>query len=212
MKQTSDIGKTTSFPHGTNYAPKGTGNTGATTVSDEGLNYIANLEVAKKDLVLDSQGNILEVKPTVNNTTIGYGYDLPQDPLNLGIKTATNISQDTALNLLKRVSNRMADIITNSPDITIELDQYQLDSLVALRYNVGSLGVIPNIFDNINNKATYDTFKNDIFGFYENLVEINPDNAIYLDGWKNRATSMLNVYFYGDYGSMPIDAVKGVCK
>jgi GH24 family phage-related lysozyme (muramidase) len=182
----------------------------STLVRDNGLNYIANLEVLKNDLVLDSNGNILEVKQTMNNTTIGYGYDLTQDPLKLGIKTATNISNGTALDYLKKASEDSANKISTSSDISITLNQCQLDALVALRYNVGSLGAISNIFNDINNKASYNTFQNDIFKHYEHIVENNPDKAQYLDGWKNRAVSILDIYFNGDYGSMPINAVKGV--
>jgi hypothetical protein len=73
-----------------------TGNLGAITVSDNGLNFIANHEVNINTLVLDSGGKIIEIKPS-NNTTIGYGYDLIQDPLNLGIDSASNISAEVAL-------------------------------------------------------------------------------------------------------------------
>ncbi|WP_432663367.1 hypothetical protein R9X47_22650 [Wukongibacter baidiensis] len=31
----------------------------------------------------------------------------------------------------------------------------------------------------------------------------------YLDEWKNRADTILDVYFYGDYSSMTINAVEG---
>ncbi|MDF2885213.1 MAG: putative peptidoglycan binding domain, partial [Clostridiaceae bacterium] len=191
--------------------PKGTGKT-PTTVSDNGLNFIANMEVGKGDLVLDSNGNIIEIKPTVNNTTIGYGYDLTKDPLNLGIKTAKNISQADALDYLKRVSNQYAQVIANSKDITITLNQQQLDALVALKYNIGSLGVVPNLLSDINTNASYSTIQNDIYAYYNSLVQINPNNSKYLQGWKNRADTILDAYFYGNYGSMPINAVKGVYK
>lgn len=170
------------------------------------------MEVGKSDLVLDSNGNIIEIKPTVNNTTIGYGYDLTKDPLNLGIQTAQNISQADALDYLKRVSNQYAQIIATSKDITITLNQQQLDALVALKYNIGSLGVVPNLLNDINNKASYSTIQNHIYGYYNSLVQKNPKNATYLQGWKNRADAILNTYFYGNYSSMPINAVKGVCK
>ncbi|OPZ87060.1 MAG: tRNA(Glu)-specific nuclease WapA precursor [Firmicutes bacterium ADurb.Bin419] len=194
-----------------NSPSKVTGNN-ATTVSDNGLNYIANMEVGKRDLVLDANGNILQIKPTVNNTTIGYGYDLTQDPLNTGIKKATNISQATALKYLKGVANIYANKITTSKDITISLNQQQLDALVALRYNVGALGEVPNLLNDINNNASYSTMQNHIYVFYDDIVKADPSKAQYLQGWKNRADTILNTYFYGNYGSMPINAVKGVYK
>ncbi len=104
----------------------------------------------------------------------------------------------------------MQKIITGSTDITIKLTQCEIDALVALRYNVGSLGVIPNIFNDINSRASYNTFLNHIMIRYDNLVKENSSLAQFLDGWRNRAKLILNVYFYNDYGSMPINAVKGV--
>ena len=35
------------------------------------------------------------------------------------------------------------------------------------------------------------------------------ENEIYRDGWYNRTEKMLDIFFDGNYGYMPIDAVIG---
>ena len=35
------------------------------------------------------------------------------------------------------------------------------------------------------------------------------ENEIYRDGWNNRTEKMLDIFFDGNYGYMPIDAVNG---
>lgn len=178
-------------------------------LGDEGLSYIANKEVGKEQLNLDDEGNIISVYPS-DERTIGYGYDIIEDPLKLNIDEAEEISQDYALELLTRVSNSMATPILESVDITRELSQQELDGLVVLRYNIGSLGVVDNLIEDINENAPYDVMKNDIDTYYDKLVEINPSNIDYREGWQNRTNETLELYFYGDYGEMPINVVEGV--
>jgi hypothetical protein len=178
-------------------------------LGDEGLSYIANKEVSKEQLNLDDEGNIISVYPS-DERTIGYGYDIIEDPLKLNIDEAKEISQDYALELLTKVSNKMATPILDSPDITKELSQQELDGLVVLRYNIGSLGVVDNLIEDINENAPYDVMKNDIDTYYDKLVEINPSNIDYREGWQNRTNDTLELYFYGNYVEMPINVVEGV--
>jgi RHS repeat-associated protein len=178
-------------------------------VSDNGVNFLANLEVGENQLVLDSKGKILGVKAT-NSTTIGYGYDIGQDPLDKNIKKATKMSQADALDLLNEGIYYCAVRISDPKDITIDLNQYQVDALVALRYNAGGLGGIDGLLEDINNGASYDTLKNDLYSHYEAIVEKHTSQAKNLDGWLNRVDKILNLYFNGDYGEMPVNAVEGV--
>ena len=78
------------------------------------------------------------------------------------------------------------------------------------RKSVSYLSNINGLMDYIES-GNYDRIKMEIMinGYYDSLIDSNPENERYRIGWYNRTKTMLDIFFDGDYGSMPIDAEKG---
>ncbi len=83
-------------------------------------------------------------------------WDIQED------KSVRDLISDEALKLLKLVANNFAEKVIDPRYITKKLNQQELDVLVALRYNVGSLRVIDNLINDINKNSSYDIIKEDI--------------------------------------------------
>ena len=138
-----------------------------------------------------------------------YGHDIVTNPL--GYTPPNPMSSVGALNLLKKDTKEITDKFKK--DIKRKFTQQQLNTLVAIRYNCGALSQFDELLYMLEN-GNYDRKKltNSINNYYRGLVQKNPANNKYLNGWLNRTEKMMNVFFDGSYGEMPIDAVNGKVK
>lgn len=168
-----------------------------------GINMIANMERNPSQVEYDADGNITEIKPT--KTDNGYGHDVGVNKTSL--KT---LSSQEALELLKEDAQTAVNAIAS---IDADFTQDQFNALVSLRYNIGYLSNIDGFLEYLEaGKYDRDEMRNLINGYYDKLVTKNPGNKENIDGWYRRTEKMLNIFFDGDYGDMPIDAVNGKVK
>ena len=106
---------------------------------------------------------------------------------------------------------RQKDYIGAIAGIDAEFTQDQFNVLVGLRYNIGSLGVIAELLEYLK-EGSYErtTLNNLITSYYDAIIQSNPDNEKYRSGCYNRTEKMFDIFFDGNYGYMPIDAVNGL--
>ncbi|WP_143320597.1 lysozyme [Clostridium sp. HBUAS56010] len=97
-----------------------------------------------------------------------------------------------------------------STGINAKLTQDQFNSLVGLRYNVGALGEINRLLPYLES-GSYEksTLRNIINSHYDAIIKSKPDKEKYKVGWYSRTEKTLEIFFDGNYGDMPIDAVNG---
>ena len=176
-----------------------------TTLDYNGLNLIANRERNLNTIKYDETKKIVSIPKYYDD--VGYGFDISQENLPAGF-VAGDLTAEEAYELLKISSQKFADAIANG--FSIYLNQNQFNALVLLKYNIGYLSNIPGFMDYIEN-GVYDReeMTSMINGYYDSIIKGNPEKAIYRNGWYNRTEAMLDVFFDGNYGYMPIDAVNG---
>ena len=174
-----------------------------TKLDNSGLNMIANFERGKSEIESDENGNIILIPKT--NTDVGYGHDYKTNPLSYEAK---DLSSSEALDLLKADVKQFEEGVSK---LEADLTQDQFNALVSLRYNIGFLSNIDGLIEYLENNETYDreTLKSIINGYYDKIINKNPNNEKFRKGWYNRTEKMLDIFFNGDYGDMPIDAVNG---
>ncbi|MDR0913557.1 MAG: minor capsid protein [Oscillospiraceae bacterium] len=175
----------------------------ANTVDDRGLNYIANLE-RNPSLINSVNGEIIDIPTT--DTDLGYGHDYIKNPIEGVVPDSLNASE--ALELLKKDLEKIIEAIEK--DLSVKFTQNQFNAIVAMRYNFGRLGYVDGLMEFLE-AGSYkkENLKNILYDFYNSIVEYDSSQDIYLSGWLNRVDSMVDVFFDGDYGYMPIDAVNG---
>ena len=119
-----------------------------------------------------------------------------------------DLSSSEALELLKEDVKQFELGVSK---LEANLTQDQFNALVSLRYNVGFLSNIDGLIEYLENNETYDreTLKSIINGYYDNIIIENPNNEQFRKGWYNRTDRMLDIFFDGNYGYMPIDALNG---
>ncbi|MCL2147684.1 MAG: hypothetical protein FWH52_07745, partial [Synergistaceae bacterium] len=176
----------------------------AISMSDMGLNYLANHEVNAYGSYMNYDSNsdrLLSIEPHGND--IGYGFDYKVNNV-----PAQTVTANEAIDMLRNITATGADAITSG--VNRLFTQNQLDALVVLRYNIGFLGNIPG-FISVLESGNYDRseFQGLIDSYYDSLVEINSGNAASRSGWQNRTNQTLDIFFDNNYGSMQIDAVNG---
>ena len=174
-----------------------------TKLDNSGLNMIANFERGKSEIESDENGNIILIPKT--NTDVGYGHDYKTNPLSYEAK---DLSSSEALDLLKADVKQFEEGVSK---LEADLTQDQFNALVSLRYNIGFLSNIDGLIEYLENNETYDreTLKSIINGYYDKIINKNSNNEKFRKGWYNRTEKMLDIFFNGDYGDMPIDAVNG---
>ena len=166
---------------------------------------IANRERSLSSVKIDDNNNITSI-PIIGND-VGYGFDISVNNLPTGF-VAGDLTPEQAYELLIISTNSFSSAISDSFDINLNQDQF--NALVLLKYNIGYLSNINGLMDYIES-GNYDRIKMEsmINGYYDSLIDSNPENERYRIGWYNRTKTMLDIFFDGDYGSMPIDAEKG---
>ncbi|MFV0240583.1 MAG: PAAR-like protein [Lacrimispora sphenoides] len=186
-----------------------------TNLDSTGYNMIANMERNLSLIEYDEKTGLITSIPT-NSTDVGYGHDYIKNPLP---SVPTSMTASGAYELLKNDLNgidsdgkvvKHKDYIGAIAGIDAELTQDQFNALVGLRYNIGSLGVVDGLLEYLE-KGFYERtkLKNLINSYYDAIIKSVPANEKYRDGWYNRTEMMLNIFFDGNYGYMPIDAVNG---
>ena len=174
-----------------------------TSVDDKGLNKIANME-RNPGQIKHANGVIICVPLKGND--VGYGHDFKSNPL--PESWIRDLSAEDALTLLRQDVNAIA-----SPLKTLEanLTQDQFNALVTLRYNVGSIRKITGLTEYLEENTSYDRaeMREIIIGYYDSIIDKNPENEKHRAGWYSRTDAMLDLFFDGNYGNMSIDAVNG---
>ena len=179
-----------------------------TGLDENGLNMIANIERNVKQIVVDDKGNIVSV-PIIGND-VGYGFDisvnkLPED------YSSSDLTSEQAYELLKITAEEFSLAIAKEFDVTLSQDQF--NALVLLKYNIGYLSNIKGFMEYIENgKYNRDEMRTMINNYYDLIISRNPKNEKYRNGWYNRTEAMLDIFFDGNYGNMPIDVVNGKVK
>lgn len=128
---------------------------------------------------------------------IGYGHDLPK-----------SLSASEAYELLKKDVAEFENAVATG--VNANLTQDQFNALVGLRYNVGSLGEIDGLLLYLEN-GSYEKskLKKLINDHYDAIIKKKPDKEKYRNGWYRRTETTISIFFDGNYGDMPIDAVRG---
>jgi len=184
-------------------------------IDNNGLNFIANLEVDYLAGYMNYEGSILtSIDRHDGGTDLGYGYDYGtygdryKEILGGTASGGTTLTAEEALLLLQWEIEECAQAIINEfGDI---FTQNQLNALVSLRFNLGKLSNIPGFID-VLKRGNYNRteFETTIKGYYQGLVNRNENNRKYLDGWLKRTDRMLNLFFDNNYAFMGLDAVNG---
>lgn len=92
--------------------------------------------------------------------------------------------------------------------VNANLTQDQFNALVGLRYNVGSLGEIDGLLLYLEN-GSYEKSKLKKLINDHAIIKKKPDKEKYRNGWYRRTETTISIFFDGNYGDMPIDAVRG---
>ena len=178
-----------------------------TSLDSRGLNMIANMErsiYAEKDILYDeATGTIIRI-PTLGND-VGYGHDVTQRPMS---PVPEFLTAEEALELLK------VDVQGDNEGIAridASFTQDQFNALVSLRYNIGAIGNIIGLLPYLEENDGYEraAMRALIIGHYDKIIANDPRQAANKDGWYYRTDRMLDIFFDGIYGPMPIDAVNG---
>jgi len=175
------------------------------TLDDRGINLLANMERGLNDIVFDSTtGAILSIPTTLED--VGYGRDRIQRPMN---PEPSEVSAMEALRLLREDASGSELAIATQ---ILIYDQDQFNALVSLRFNIGFLGNIEGLLEYLEGGVfVRDELGNLINTHYRNIIARNPQRfERYRQGWYNRTERFLNVFFDGNYGHMPIDAVNEI--
>jgi GH24 family phage-related lysozyme (muramidase) len=176
-----------------------------TALDNRGLNLIANMERNPflPGVVWDGvTGEILRIDTTLAD--VGYGRDRVQRPM---ADEPVYLTAAQALRLLREDVARDEEVAASFP----LQNQHQFNAVVSLRFNIGSLGSVYGLVDYLN-EGVYekDIMRGLIIAHYDDIIERHPHNERYRQGWYNRTERFLDVFFDGNYGYMPIDAVRGV--
>jgi|GEM_PF-3059697 len=186
-----------------------------TDLNSTGYNMIANMERNLSLIEYDEITGLITSIPTTS-TDVGYGHDYIKNPLP---SIPASMTASEAYELLKKDLKgiepdgevvKHKDYIGAIAGIDADFTQDQFNALVGLRYNIGKLGVIDGLLEYLE-KGSYERakLKDLINSYYDAIIISNPDNEKYKDGWYNRTEKMLDIFFDGNYGYMPIDAVNG---
>ncbi len=176
---------------------------GSYTMSDKGLNYLANREVQydAEYMNYDANGNLLSIDS--HGADNGYGYDRNAN----GVAPQT-LTSAQAISLLRTRTKDEANYIAKN--VNRVFSQNQLDALIVLRYNIGNLSVIPGFVDLLESgNYNREEFRNMIIAYYESLIAGNPKLEENRNGWIARTDETLDIFFNNDYGKMGLDAVNG---
>ncbi|SET46534.1 protein of unknown function [Lacrimispora sphenoides] len=186
-----------------------------TTLNSTGYNMIANMERNLSLIGYDKKTGLIISIPTTS-TDVGYGHDYIKNPLPT---VPTSMTASKAYELLKKdlsgigpdgKVDKIKDYIGAIADIDACFTQDHFNALVGLRYNIGSLGVVDGLLPYLENGAyKRSELKKIVNSYYDAIIKKNPANELYRDGWYNRTEKMLDIFFDGNYGYMPIDAVNG---
>jgi len=179
---------------------------GASAVSDNGLNFIANLE-RNLYTISHSNGYITSIPTTYAD--VGWGRDFRVNPLPVGRPVPTSVNAAEALELMRDDVEMIERAFIRDFGNGF-FTQQQLDALVSLRFNTGALSNFDGLIDYLRTgNYDRDIMRNIFVNHYQNIVDEHPHNQRYFDGWMNRIERTLDLFFDGNYGNMPIDAITG---
>jgi len=190
-------------------------NVGITDLDSVGYNMIANMERNLSQIRYDEKtGLIIGIPSTA--TDVGYGHDYIKNPL---FSVLESMTAAEVYKLLKNDLNGIGpdgkvipykNYIGAVASINADFTQDQFNALVGLRYNLGNLGVVDGLLPYLESGIyTRSELKSIVNSYYNEIIIANPANEKYRDGWYNRTEKMLDIFFDGNYGYMPIDAVNG---
>ena len=169
-----------------------------------GHNMIANMERDLNTINYDKNTGLITGIPSTD-TDVGYGHDFIKNPMS---SVPSSMSASEAYELLKLDAVAFENAIATG--INANFTQNQFNALISLRYNVGYLGEVDGLLPYLES-GSYDrnSMESIIKSNYDAIINFNPANEIYRVGWYNRTDKMLDIFFDGNYGHMPIDAVNG---
>lgn len=173
-------------------------------LDSKGLNMIANMERNPNQIIYDNKTGIISSIPN-KLPDIGYGHDINKRPIN---PLPKSLSASEAYELLKKDVAEFENAVATG--VNANLTQDQFNALVGLRYNVGSLGEIDGLLLYLEN-GSYEKskLKKLINDHYDAIIKKKPDKEKYRNGWYRRTETTISIFFDGNYGDMPIDAVRG---
>jgi len=179
---------------------------GASVVSDNGLNFIANLE-RNLYTISHSNGYITSIPTTYAD--VGWGRDFRVNPLPVGRPVPTSVNAAEALELMREDVEMIERAFIRDFGNGF-FTQQQLDALVSLRFNTGALSNFDGLIDYLRTgNYDRDIMRTIFVNHYQSIVDEHPHNQRYFDGWMNRIERTLDLFFAGNYGNMPIDAITG---
>jgi len=179
------------------------GNAGINTVSNNGLNFIVNVERNLYN-INHADGYVINIPTT--RTDVGWGRDFRVNPLNRPIPTSVTVTEayEILMEDIRMIENAFIQTFGDG-----FFEQHQLDALVSLRFNTGALSNFDGLIEYLR-AGNYD--RNTMRTIFENhyqYVAERYDLGRYFEGWMNRVDRTLDLFFDGNYGHMPIDALTG---
>jgi len=168
-------------------------------MSNNGYNFLAGCEVIWNASYMhyDSNGNLVSIDQHGND--VGYGYDKQHG-------VTGSLSATAAFTLMAKYVGGIEQAFKATFGNNF-FSQNQFDALVTLRYNLKNLDVIPGLVNYLKqNAGNYNqaTMRSMIQAYYQSLND--PTNY---QGWMNRVDKILDLFFNGNYGDMPIDTMTG---
>jgi GH24 family phage-related lysozyme (muramidase) len=180
------------------------------TLDSNGLNMIANMERNLSQIDYDAATGVIIGIPKSGND-VGYGFDISKRTIPAEIQVSEPATAAEALALLKHAVKQDEKGIAESEDLSgIYFTQNQFNALVSLRYNIGPIGQVDGLLEYLAS-ASYQRarLKAIVNAYYDGIIVRNPANEKYRQGWYSRTERFLDIFFDGNYGYMPIDAVNG---